>query len=153
MSVIMNIGRIIHAGNSGTEAGLAESVGVGVVVVGVEVGFAEEPVLGVGEGVEETPFKVTIIVALSQVTLTPKESVLSARRLPPAIVIWDVPVPVTRKVKVARTPEDSTDVPSIDNASVNPPSIKPLVLSHSCFEFPTKKVDPPPVLSVRKGPS
>ena len=122
-------------------------------MVGVEVEFAEEPVLGVGEGVEETPVKVATTVALLLVTSTPTESVAFARKLPPAIVIWDVPVPVTRKVKVARTPEDPTDVPSIDSASVNPPSIKPSVLSHSTFELPAKKVDPPPVLSARKGPS
>ena len=142
----MSIGRIITAENSGTEAGL-----VVLVEPGDDEGFVDELGLALvlGEGVEEIAVKVATMVALLQTTLVPTVSELLIRTLPPAIPIWEVPVPVTTKVKVARTPEDSTEVPSADRASVKPPSIKPSVLSHNCFEFPIKNVEAPAVLSVR----
>jgi hypothetical protein len=116
--VIMNIGRIITAENSGAEVGLAVWV-----ELGVDVGCVDEPglVLVLGEGVEEIAVKVATMVALLQTTLVPTVSEVLTRTLPPAIPIWEVPVPVTTKVKVARTPEEAADVLATAKTSDNPP--------------------------------
>jgi hypothetical protein len=122
---------------------------VGLLVwVGDEVGFADETGVALGVGVEEMAVKVAIMVALLQAMLVPTLSVLLALRLPPAMPIWEVPAPVTVKVSVAMTPEDSIEVASAVTASVNPPLIEPVVFQ-SCFEFPRKKVEAPAVLSAR----
>ena len=67
----MNIGRAINAGNSGTEVGDDEFVGVGLIVWVVCGVLGVGVLVDVGEAVEETPVKVTTIVALLQGTLVP----------------------------------------------------------------------------------
>ena len=116
----MNIGRVINAGNSGAEVGDDEFVGVGLIVWVVCVALGVGALVDVGEVVEETPVKVTAIVALLQGTLVPTLSEGLTRKLAPAMPICEVPVPVTTKVKVARTPEEPTDVVSAAKASDNP---------------------------------
>ena len=76
--------------------------------------------MDVGVAVEETPVKVTTIVESLQGTLVPTLSEGLTRKLPPAMPICEVPVPITTKVKVARTPEKATDAVSEANASISP---------------------------------
>ena len=146
---MMNIGRVINAGNSGAEEGDDEFVGVGLIIwVALGVGA----LVDVGVAVEETPVKVTTIVASLQGTLVPTLSEGLTRKLPPAMLICEVPVPITTKVIVARTPEEPTDVVSAAKASDNPSRRLPLVLSHDNCESHKKKVGFL-LLSERKGPS
>jgi len=81
------------------------------------VGESED--VGVGEG--ETAVEVATNVALLHGTFTPTLSVLLVRMLAPERLIWEVPIPFTTKVKVARTPDDSADVVAEAKASLNPP--------------------------------
>lgn len=90
------------------------------VAVGVEVGFVDEPGVGLGVGVEVMAVRVDMMVALLQAMLVPVESVGLTLRLAPAMPICDVPVPTTTKVKFASTPDDSIEVPVAGSASFSP---------------------------------
>lgn len=103
-------------------------VGVGLVdVVLVERGVGVG--LGVPVGVGEILFERTLIVALLLTTLTPVESLEVNRKLPPVMPIIELPEPVTRKVKVAKTPEESVDMSEPAMPSDKPPVRMPFQLN------------------------